>query len=64
VSIWLIVLTWSLSDFWLFDHMKGALAGQQFTPPVNLLDGIQAFLNEIQKSELGYVFHYDIERVR
>jgi hypothetical protein len=46
------------SDFWIFDHMKCALAGQQFTEPSDLLDDIQVFLDEIQTSQLEYVFHH------
>jgi ABC-type iron transport system FetAB ATPase subunit len=45
-------------------HTKGALAGQQFIGQANLPDGIQAFLDEIQKSEVERVFHHWIERVR
>jgi hypothetical protein len=45
------------SDFWLFGHMKGALAGHQFTGPADLLDGIQAALDEIQKSKLEQIFY-------
>jgi hypothetical protein len=44
--------------------VKGALAGQQFTEPFAIFDGIQAFLDEIQRSELEHVFHHWIERVR
>jgi hypothetical protein len=42
------------SDFWLFGHINDALAARKFTGPVDLLDGIQAFLDEIQKSELEH----------
>jgi histone-lysine N-methyltransferase SETMAR len=35
------------SDFWLFGHMKTALAGQQFPGPEGVLTGVQAFLCEI-----------------
>jgi hypothetical protein len=51
------------SDFWLFEHMKAVLAGQQFPGPYDILIGIQEFLTEIQRSELDFVFHRWIERV-
>jgi hypothetical protein len=44
--------------------MKAALAGQQFTAPDDLLSGIRTFGEEIQTSELGFVFHHRIERIR
>jgi hypothetical protein len=44
--------------------MKGAVAGQQFTGPSDVLDGIQALLDEIQRSELEHIFDHWIERVR
>jgi hypothetical protein len=46
----------AVSDFWLFGHMKAALTGQQFPGPEDLLTGTQAFLSEIQRSELELVF--------
>jgi hypothetical protein len=52
------------SDFWLFGHMKSALAGQQFTTPDDLLSGIRTFMEEIRSFELGVFFHHRIERVR
>jgi hypothetical protein len=52
------------SDFWFIVHMKGALAGQQFTGPADRPDGIQAFLDESQMSELECVFHRRFERAR
>jgi hypothetical protein len=47
----------------LFDQMRGALAGQQSAGPAGLLDGIRAFLDEIQRSEVKHIFHRWIERV-
>jgi hypothetical protein len=44
--------------------MKGALEGHQFTGPANPVDGIQAPLDEIQKSELEHVFHHWMKHVR
>jgi hypothetical protein len=46
------------SDFWLFGHTNGAVTGQQFTGPADLLDGIRASLDEIQKSKLEHVFYH------
>jgi hypothetical protein len=51
------------SDLWLFDRMKAALAGQRAVGPTDLLNGIQAFLDEIQRSELEHVFHHWIQRI-
>jgi hypothetical protein len=50
--------------FWLFGHIKTALAGQQFPGLEDLLIGIQKFLSEIQRSELEVVFHHWIELVQ
>jgi hypothetical protein len=44
--------------------MKVALAGQQFPGPEDLLTGIQAFLYEIQRSELDFIFHHWIDWVQ
>jgi hypothetical protein len=44
--------------------MKDALPGQQLTEPTDFLDGIQAFLDEIQRPELKYVLQRWIDRVR
>jgi ABC-type iron transport system FetAB ATPase subunit len=44
--------------------MNGSLAGRQFTGPSDLVNGIQAFLDEIQRSELEQVLRHWIERVR
>jgi hypothetical protein len=52
------------SDFWLFGHIKASFAGQQVAGPHDLLSGIRTFGEEIQTSELGFVFHRRIERVR
>jgi hypothetical protein len=43
--------------------MKGALTGQQFTRPVNLLDGMQVSLDKIQSSELKQIFQHWAARV-
>jgi hypothetical protein len=40
------------SDFSLFGYMKIAMAGQQFPRPEDPLADIQAFLSELQRSEL------------
>jgi hypothetical protein len=53
-----------LSDSWLFDHMKVSLAEKSFSRPEELLDGVNAFLEEIQGAELKVVFHHWIERVK
>jgi hypothetical protein len=53
-----------LSDCWLFGHMKVSLAGKFFSRPEELLDGINAFLEEIEGAELRVVFHHWIERVK
>jgi hypothetical protein len=47
-----------LTEFSPFGHTKGALAGQQSTEPADFLDDIQVFLDEIQRSELEYVFRH------
>jgi hypothetical protein len=52
------------SNFWLFEHMKAALAGQHFPGPRVLLTGIQEFLSEIQRFKSELVFHHWIEGVR
>jgi hypothetical protein len=44
--------------------MKAALAEQQFPGPEDLFAGIQAFLSEIQRSELELVFSRWIEQVQ
>jgi hypothetical protein len=54
----------ALSDFWLFGHVKAALAGQAFDRPVKLLDAITTFLEEIHVSELKGVFQHWVERVQ
>jgi hypothetical protein len=36
--------------------MKSALASQKFTRSVDILDGVPAFLDEIQRDELENVF--------
>jgi histone-lysine N-methyltransferase SETMAR len=40
------------SDFWLFGHMKAALAGQAFDRTKELCDAVTIFLEESQASEL------------
>jgi hypothetical protein len=52
------------SDFWLFEYMKAALAGQQFPGTEDPLASIHEFLSEIQRSELKLVFHHWMERVQ
>jgi hypothetical protein len=52
------------SNLWLFGHMKAALAGQQVPKPEGFLTDIQGFLSEIQRSELGLIFHHWMERVQ
>jgi hypothetical protein len=52
------------SDFWLFGYMKVGLAGQSFAEAEGLFEGILAFLEEIQVSELKLVFHHWVERIR
>jgi hypothetical protein len=44
--------------------MNGALAGRQFTGSVDLLNGTQAFLDEIHMSELEHAIHDWIEGVQ
>jgi hypothetical protein len=56
-------LIW-LSDFWLFGHTKAGLAGQPFTEPEGLFEGIMAFLEEVQVSELKLVFHHWVKWIR
>jgi hypothetical protein len=51
------------SDLWLFGHMKGARARQQFTRPADPLDDIPAFQDEIQRSKLERILHHWIEPV-
>jgi hypothetical protein len=51
------------SDFWLFSHMKPDLDGQSFAEPEGLFEGIMAFLEEVQVSELKLVFHHWVERI-
>jgi histone-lysine N-methyltransferase SETMAR len=46
------------SDFWLFGHMKAALAGPALDRPEELLDAITTFLEEVQVSELKGVFQH------
>jgi hypothetical protein len=52
------------SDFWIFGHMKVSLAGKSFSRPEELLDCINAFLEEIHGAELTVVFHEWIERLK
>jgi hypothetical protein len=52
------------SDFWLFDHMKAGLAGQSLAEPEGLFEGIMAFLEEVQVSELKLVCRHWVERIR
>jgi hypothetical protein len=52
------------SDFWLFGYIKAGLAGQSFTEPEGLFDGIMVFLEEVQVSELKLVFHHWVELIR
>jgi hypothetical protein len=52
------------SDFWIFGHMKEALAEQLLTGQSKFLRGIQAFLEEMQTRELEHVFHHWIKSVR
>jgi hypothetical protein len=47
-----------------FEHMKAGLAGQSFAEPEGLFEGIMAFMEEIQVSELKLVFHHWVERIR
>jgi hypothetical protein len=51
------------SEFWFFGHLKIASVEQQFTRPVDLVEDIQAFLDEIQRSKLEYVFSHWIKQV-
>jgi hypothetical protein len=46
------------SDFWLFGQMKTALQGYKFAESEQLLERIYELLNEVQSSELVFVFHY------
>jgi hypothetical protein len=52
------------SDFWLFGHIKTSLAGRVFNDVDELLDAVIELSNEIQPSELQFVFHHWIERVK
>jgi hypothetical protein len=52
------------SDFWLFGHIKTLLAGRVFNDADELLRAITEFLTEIHRSELQFVFHHWIERVK
>jgi hypothetical protein len=54
----------AFSDFWLFEYMKAALAGQKLPGPEDCFTGIQECLTEIPRSELELVFHHWIERVQ
>jgi hypothetical protein len=51
------------SHFLLFDHMKPGLAGQSFAEPGGFFEGIMAFLEEVQVSELKLVFLHWVERI-
>jgi hypothetical protein len=54
----------ALSDFWLFGHMKIALQEHKFEEPEQLLEGIYDFMNDMQPSELIFVFRHWIERMQ
>jgi hypothetical protein len=54
----------ALSDFWIFGHIETDLVGQSFAEPEGLFEGIMAFLEEVQVSELKLVFHYWVELIR
>jgi hypothetical protein len=44
--------------------MKAALAEQNFAGPVDAPESIRDFPDNSQRSELEYIFHHWIERVR
>jgi hypothetical protein len=52
------------STFRLFGHIKTSLADRTFNDLGELLETITEFVNEIQPSELQFVFHHWIERVK
>jgi hypothetical protein len=52
------------SDFWLFGCIKTSLAGRVFNCADELLEVVIEFLSEIQPSELQFIFHHWIERVK
>jgi hypothetical protein len=52
------------SDFWLFAHIKTSLAGCEFNDVDGFLEVLIKFLNEIEPSELQFICHHWIERVK
>jgi hypothetical protein len=52
------------SYFWLFGHVKAGLVRQSLAEPEGLFEGIMAFLEEVQVSELKLVFHHWVQRIR
>jgi histone-lysine N-methyltransferase SETMAR len=52
------------SDFWVFGDLKNSLVDQTFEGPDDLLEGIVAFLDEIQASELQIVFSHWASRIK
>jgi hypothetical protein len=46
------------SDFWLFGHIKTVLAGCVFNDVDQFLEVVIESLNQIQASELQFVFHH------
>jgi hypothetical protein len=51
------------SDFRVLGHIKTSLAGRVFNDGYELFEGVVEFLNEIQASELQFVFHCWTERI-
>jgi histone-lysine N-methyltransferase SETMAR len=54
----------TLSDFWLFGHVRTSLVGQTFNEPEQLMEAITELLNEIQPPEVVAIFSHLVERVR
>jgi hypothetical protein len=45
-------------DFWLFGHIKTSLVDCVFNEIDEFLEAVTLFLNEIQPSELQFIFHH------
>jgi hypothetical protein len=46
------------SNFWLFGDIRTSLAGCAFSDVDELLEAVIEFSNEVQPSQLQYVFHH------
>jgi hypothetical protein len=52
------------SDFWLSSRIKTSLTSRVFNDVGELLRAVTEFVDQIQASELQFVFHHWIERVK